>query len=167
MLPQADNWSQEILILIPPEIIIEKLVASTLEFHSSCMSSLKKQQINLTILKNLVIEAQVLSTMLGYLNTTVLVDSLTHNITLYCSRNYCMVWNYYMLIGPSQSSRIHGLELLCVYGLVNFYNTHTSVYTMQVKKNSHLPQLVCSNSTNNGETRKLNSPASLKLDRTR
>lgn len=42
-----------------------------------------------------------------------------------------------------------------------------SIGVSQVKKNSHLPQLVCSNSTNNGETRKLNSPASLKLDRTR
>ncbi|KAL2960862.1 hypothetical protein AAZX31_17G059500 [Glycine max] len=41
-----------------------------------------------------------------------------------------------------------------------------SIGGSQVKKNSHLPQLACSNSTNNGETRKLNSPASFKSDRT-
>ncbi|KAG4929660.1 hypothetical protein JHK82_046731 [Glycine max] len=41
-----------------------------------------------------------------------------------------------------------------------------SIGVSQVKKNSHLPQLACSNSTNNGETRKLNSPASFKSDRT-
>ncbi|KHN22683.1 uncharacterized protein LOC114380808 [Glycine soja] len=33
-------------------------------------------------------------------------------------------------------------------------------------KNSHLPQLACSNSTNNGKIRKLNSSASFKSDRT-
>ena len=40
------------------------------------------------------------------------------NQTLLDTQHYspCMVWNYYMLIGPSQSPSIQGPELLCVYG---------------------------------------------------
>lgn len=65
MLPQLDTSNLVILIQIPPYIHAEKVVMSTSEFRSSPTRSLKKQQTISTILKNLEMEALVLSTMVG------------------------------------------------------------------------------------------------------